>query len=107
MKHEIFPGDTGCTRENKVRANVTLLCEVRQGTRPWKPVRLDDISPSGFRIAWLPGCHKDTPLRIRIPGMQVLTADIRWQKGDTMGCEFTSPLHIAVFEHIVRRARVS
>ena len=46
-------------------------------------------------------------ISFRIPGMQVLTADIRWQKGDTMGCEFTSPLHIAVFEHIVRRARVS
>jgi hypothetical protein len=106
LKYEKIPDRKACNRGPNDRASVTLLCEVRQGTRPWKPVRLEDISPTGFRTAWLRGCHIDTPLRIRIPGMQVLTAHIRWQQGNAMGCEFSNPLHVAVFEHIVKRSRI-
>lgn len=104
MKHETFPHGEGCSREDANRAELTLLCEVRQGTRPWKVVRLQDLSHTGFRIAWLPDASPDKPLRIRIPGLKVLTAEIRWQKGKAVGCQFVEPLHVAVFEHIVRRA---
>ena len=86
------------------RADVTILCEVRQGTRPWRMARLEDISPGGFRIAWLPDVRADLPLRIRIPGMQMLSARIAWQRGNAVGCAFTEALHVAVFEHLVRSA---
>lgn len=87
------------------RALVTLVCELRQGTRPWKQARLEDLSPSGFRISRFPDCSPQLPLRIRIPGLELLSATVRWQKADAVGCEFVSPLHLAVFEHIVSRAR--
>jgi len=87
------------------RARVTVDCEVRQGTRPWKTARLEDLSPSGFRISQFPDCSLQHPLRIRIPGLELLSATVRWRKGDTVGCEFASPLHVAVFEHLVRTAR--
>jgi hypothetical protein len=96
--------DLGCTREFNNRAKVSLLCEARQGSEPWKVVRLDDISQTGFRIAMLPDCKPATPLRIRIPGLQMLTAHVRWQRGKAVGCEFAEPLHVAVFEHIVKQA---
>ncbi|MBT0668961.1 PilZ domain-containing protein [Novosphingobium profundi] len=80
-----------------------LICEVRQGSRPWRLVRLEDLSPEGFRIAWLPDVQAHVPLRIRIPGLQMLTAEVRWTKGDGVGCAFTAPLHVAVFEHLVRQ----
>lgn len=105
MSAKPLPKDLGCTREFSHRADVTLFCEVRQGAQPWKRARLDDISQAGFRVAWLPDCKPDSPLRIRIPGLQVLTAHIRWQQGKAVGCEFTEPLHVAVFEHIVGQAR--
>lgn len=95
--------DLGCTRQFGPRAEVALLCEVRQGAGAWKRARLEDISQAGFRIAWLPGARKDAPLRIRIPGLQVLTAHVRWHQDKAIGCEFAEPLHVAVFEHIVRR----
>jgi hypothetical protein len=98
--------DLGCTREYADRAEITLLCEVRQGVEPWKLARLDDISQAGFRIAWLPDCRRDAPLRIRIPGLQMLTAHIRWQQDKAVGCEFAEPLHVAVFEHIVKQCRI-
>lgn len=105
MKFEKITPEGACSREFSQREEVILLCEVRQGTRPWALARLEDISQAGFRIAWLPNFRVDLPLRIRIPGLQLLTAHIRWQQGKAVGCEFSEPLHVAVFEHIVRQAR--
>ncbi len=104
VKHQTIPLPDACSREFAARAEVTLLCEVRQGTRPWRVVRLEDISQAGFRIAWMPAVAEGKPLRIRIPGLQVLSADIRWRRENAIGCEFTTQLHIAVFEHIARQA---
>jgi len=101
-----FPGVDKDSRTVNQRASVCLWCEVRQGTRPWKRTRLEDISPDGFRIAWLPGCHPDLAPKIRIPGLEVLSADIRWKRGDGLGCQFTNPLYMGVFEHIVRQSEL-
>jgi PilZ domain len=106
LEHQKFPDLDSCNRESTARAEVTLLCEVRQGLNPWKKARLEDISPSGFRIAWLPGATKLKPLRIRIPGLQMLSAEIRWHNNQAVGCSFAEPLHIAVFEHILRAAQI-
>ena len=111
MKYSPIPGGSnpkgdGNGRADNRRAEISLVCEVRQGTRPWKTTRLEDISPEGFRMGWLPGFHMDTPLRIRIPGMEVLSAEIRWKEGDFVGCRFTAPLYVAVFDHIVRQSRL-
>jgi len=84
---------------------VTLLCQVRQGMRPWAHAHLEDISRKGFRIAWLPNAQEDRPQRIRIPGLRLLTARIRWRDGKSVGCEFAETLHVTVFEHIVRASR--
>ena len=94
-----------CNRESGKREELTLLCEVRQGTRPWARALLEDLSQSGFRIAWLPNCRPELPLRIQIPGMQLLTSQIRWKREDAIGCEFAAPLHVAVFEHLIRQAK--
>ncbi len=95
--------ETEQSRESD-RAQICLRCEVRQGTRAWQQILLEDLSASGFRISGL--AHPDPVklLSIRIPGMQLLSAKIRWNTGAGVGCEFTSPLHIAVFEHLVREA---
>jgi hypothetical protein len=107
LKHEKFPSiEDSCTRKND-RAEVVLLCEVRQGTAPFAMARLEDISPTGFRIAWLPNCSPDRPVRIRIPGLNLLTAKVVWQEGKAVGCAFKDPLHVAVFEHIVRRSQAA
>lgn len=87
------------------RAEISLICEVRQGTRRWQRTVLEDLSPSGFRIAGLAQPSLTLPLSIRIPGMQLLTAKIRWETGNQVGCEFVQPLHVAVFEHLVRKSR--
>jgi hypothetical protein len=104
VKYEKISMEDVCTRDDKRRESVTLLCEIRQGTRPWQLVRLDDISRTGFRIAWYPGATSTRPVRIRIKNMEILTAEVRWREGHSLGCEFATPLHVAVFEHMLRQA---
>lgn len=87
------------------RAELVLACEVRQGTRPWQRVLLEDLSASGFRISGLAHPDPGKPLSIRIPGMQLLSARIRWNSALIAGCEFSTPLHVAVFDHLVKVAR--
>lgn len=87
------------------RATIKLMCEVRQGTRSWQRVALENLSVCGFRIGALPHASQSLPLSIRIPGMQLLSARICWQAGPMVGCEFVQPLHVAVFDHLVRQAR--
>ena len=104
MYHEPIPDHEDGPAPRTDRVELALLCEVRQGMRPWKMARLEDLSPRGFRVAWLPDASPDMPLRIRIPGMQLLSARICWERDSAVGCEFADPLHVAVFEHIVRAA---
>jgi hypothetical protein len=105
MKHESIQGSAAIEPgRGAPRAGITLVCDVRQGTRPWITARLDNLSPGGFRIARLVAVRPELPLRIRIPGIQMLTAQIRWVEGGAVGCAFAEPLHIAVFEHLVRQA---
>lgn len=105
LDHATTEHENTAGRQDSQRADVTLLCEVRQGTtRPWVRARLEDLSPKGFRIAWMPHVSENHPLRIRIPGMQPLTAHVRWRRGNALGCEFSDTLHLSVFEHIVRQA---
>ena len=107
MRHEaIADKDENPLRGGAVRAEVTLLCEVRQGAAAWRQVRLEDISQHGFRITWLPEFTLDAPLKVRIPGLHSLTAKIRWHEEKMLGCAFEAPLHIAVFEHIVGRSQI-
>lgn len=86
------------------RAPLTLACNVRQGQRPWAQSRLHDLSETGFCVEWIPALELQRGLWLRIPGLQLLKANIRWKRDAMMGCEFEVPLHPAVFDHIVRQA---
>lgn len=87
-----------------LRAPVSLVCEVRQGQRPWASAQLHNISERGFCIEWLPAFEPGRPLWIRIPGLRLLQANVRWKQDRLIGCEFESRLYGPVFDHIVREA---
>lgn len=89
-------------REDRQRVEISILCEVRQGITEWRIVRLSELSPGGFRIHRFGEADPNQPLRIRIPGLQILSAKIVWQKDGALGCAFATPLHEAVFAHITR-----
>ena len=106
MRHETSFDNARPLRSSSRRALLSLLCEVRQGSGQWKLARVSDLSETGFKVGWLPEYRLDKPLRIRIPGLEPLVARICWHKGRQIGCAFASPLHVAVFEHIVAHAAI-
>lgn len=91
----------------RVRAPVTLVCDVRQGQRPLQRVRLRNISPGGFCMEWMPGLEVNRPLWIRIAGLNLIQANIRWRDGSMVGCEFSAPLYPPIFDHIVLQANLA
>lgn len=96
---------TRIPRQDSLRLGLIVQCEVRHGCEPWNKVVLRDLSRTGFRIAWTP-CHKPgAKMWIRIPGLQPLSATIRWQNQAGIGCEFSTPLYEPVFDHFVRLAK--
>ena len=111
MRHErffrpdpLFEEPIASGRGSGDRAPVSLFCEVRQSIRPWQRVRLTDISATGFRIGRFRESDLAAPLWVQIPGLALLQARIRWRDKSAIGCAFVTPLHIAVFEHIVLTA---
>ena len=82
---------------------IEVIAEVKVGFGAWQKSRLTDVSLSGFRIGWLPNGGQGAEVRIRIPGLEPLTAHVRWKDTTGMGCEFTRPLSVYVLEHIARQ----
>jgi hypothetical protein len=101
---QVMTGNSDPARPS--RAEINLLCEIRQGTKPWTKVMLHDISESGFRIDWRPGYDERSPLYIRIPGLEMLVSNLRWKRENWIGCEFSNRLYPAVFDHIVRQSQL-
>lgn len=95
---------TGANRARPRREPVRLTCDMRQGQRPWVRVELHNISEQGFCIDWLPAFELGRPLWLRIPGLNILQAHIRWKYGTQMGCELATRLYAPVVDHIVRNA---
>lgn len=91
-------------RRDEARAALGLYGEARQGSAPWGRVRIDELSPNGFRLTGIASADPSQPLRIRIPGLQILSGRICWHRGKSLGCEFAVPLHEAVFRHIITAA---
>ena len=97
--------DVGQRTEGE-RARVDLECEIRVGKRAWRKARIADLTPGGFQVTILDMPPRGTPVFIRIPGLQMLHAEVCWTKVDTAGCKFGTGLSEYVYSHILRLARI-
>lgn len=86
------------------RAEISLTCEIRQGSLPWTKVKLHDISETGFRMDWRPGLNDHQTLYIRIPGLELLASNIRWKREGWIGAEFSHRLYGPIFDSIVAKS---
>lgn len=104
MTYQPHGDDRSDMNSRATRAEVSLTCDVRQGTKPWMRIKLHDISQSGFCMDWRPGLSEHHQIYIRIPGLELLVAHLRWKREGMIGCEFSSRLYPPVFDHIVRQS---
>ena len=87
------------------RQPVDMSAALRQRGASGVSVRVVDLSEHGFRAA----THLELPLGmdvwLRLPGLEPYHATVAWQEGHYIGCAFERPLHGAVLDMIVRKAK--
>jgi hypothetical protein len=85
------------------RGDVQIDADVREVGGGKHKVKIVDLSRSGFRIFSLTYIKVDKIVYLTIPGFTPLEARIAWHEQDYYGCQFTSQLHIAIYDHVVKR----
>ncbi|GAB5489448.1 MAG: hypothetical protein Pars2KO_30180 [Parasphingorhabdus sp.] len=97
--------DTGGSRRLDPRTSIRAEIFVRQATAQLFRATLSDLSVSGFKLNSFTSLDPDKMVFVKIPGLQTLGAQIRWTNYQDYGCEFTHPLHPAVFDHFISKLK--
>jgi hypothetical protein len=85
------------------RAEVNARARFREpGCNPFE-VQLFDLSSTGFRMVTYGRPQLGVHIWVTLPGLQALEAIVRRANGNEFGCEFVSPLHPSVAEHLQRQ----
>jgi hypothetical protein len=84
------------------RGEVAIVGTIRAVGGIKIPIKVVDISTTGFRMECLTYLSNSQVIFLTMPSFQSMEAKIMWQTEWMYGCAFVRPLHTAVFEHIVR-----
>ena len=88
------------------RLDVRLSAQLRQhGSSGKFSVDVLDLSTTGFRCKTAFKLERGQTLSLALPGFAPLEAQVAWADAYCYGCAFEHPLHIAVYDHIVRQHR--
>jgi hypothetical protein len=72
---------------------------------PVVAIRVVDLSTHGFRAATHLELCEGADVWLRLPGLEPYHAKVAWSEGHYIGCAFERPLHPAVVDMIVSKAR--
>lgn len=67
--------------------------------------QLVNLSSTGFKMTSLSGLDPSKPVFIRLPGLPILAANVRWEGFSDFGCEFARPLEAHVIEYLLKKLR--
>jgi hypothetical protein len=87
------------------RVAVEMDATLRRRSASGVSVDILDLSTSGFRVASHLGLVKGDDVWLRLPGLEASHAQVVWTSGYMMGCRFVRPLHPAVLEMVVAKAK--
>jgi len=93
------------SRRSNHRTAVESEIFVRQSNAQLFRATLSDISVSGFKLKSCTSLDAEKPVFVTLPGLQTLTAYIKWVDYLDFGCEFAKPLHPAVLDHLISKMR--
>lgn len=95
------PSESGNDRDE--RAVLQAHVQIKQSDTQMFNAIIYDLSVSGFRLSCFVNLIEHKPVYLKIPGLKLLTGNIRWVSDNEYGCMFYQPLSPYVFEHIVSR----
>lgn len=96
------PARTGRRAE---RVSVELGAGLRQRGASGVSVQIMDLSTDGFKAATHLQLPPGTDVWLRLPGLESSHAQVRWAEGHYIGCAFVRPLHPAVLDMVVAKAK--
>ena len=86
------------------RRKYPVTCLARAGSAAWFSASLIDLSTTGFQVVWPAHYPVKDRVSIRLPGLEVSIAEIRWRDGNRLGCRFQRPLSEYVVDHLLAQA---
>lgn len=89
-----------------LRKAVTLRARLRDRGATRFDIKILDLSLTGFRAETAYRLNPGTLVWVSLPGLASLEAEVAWQEREHVGCKFDTPLHPAVFDHIVKLGNV-
>lgn len=87
------------------RSDVRARARLREAGRKPFDVELFDISTTGFCFFAFSPPQVGTKLWVNLPGLEMRESIVRRVDGTNCGCEFASPLHPSVTEHLAKQLR--
>jgi hypothetical protein len=96
--------------DQKARKSSRVAVDFSAGLRPRGgtsavSVHILDLSTDGFRIDSLLDLQVGMDVWLRLPGLEPTHARVAWTDGYLAGCAFERPLHPAVLDMIIARAK--
>lgn len=103
---QVTVSDPGQKERKTERVPVSLDAGLRpRGISSAVSVQILDLSTHGFRIDSQLDLAVGTDVWLRLPGLEPCHARVAWVDGYVAGCAFERPLHPAVLDMIVSRAK--
>jgi len=87
------------------RVSVEMGAALRQRGAAGVSVQIMDLSVDGFRVATHLDLSEGSDVWLRLGGLEACHAKVVWVSGHLVGCRFTRPLHPAVLDMVVSRAK--
>ncbi|MEO8724339.1 MAG: PilZ domain-containing protein [Sphingobium sp.] len=87
---------------NAHRQTVLIGVKLRLPGETWFTSRIADLSPTGFRLQSFVSLNPGMKIWIMFSGFEGRRANVIWTRAHEAGCVFETPLHTAIYDHIVR-----
>ena len=87
------------------RHTVLIGVKLRRPGETWFTSRVTDLTESGFRLQSFMNLSPGMTVWVMFSGFEGRRATVTWVRAHEAGCTFDTPLHTAIFEHIVRMGR--
>lgn len=87
------------------RVPIEMDAGLRQRGGAGVTVQIMDLSTHGFRIETHLDLQIGADVWLRLPGLESSHATVAWVSGYIAGCKFERPLHPAVLEMVIAKAR--
>lgn len=86
-----------------VRGGVAMKASIREHGGGRQIVEVVELSRAGLRVQSSSFIFSGRAIFVKLPGYSPLKARVVWSQDDIYGCEFTSKLHEAIFEDILKK----